>query len=326
MKNIHIVFGLLLLLLMLIIPVISVGPGPGEKVPTPSTPLPSDSTGFLVLDSETGQVHEYTKEEYVFGVVAAEMDASYPEEALKAQAVAAYTIAERRKNQRRAEPDPTLKGADVTDDYHLDQSFLTREEAMEKWGDHAQEYANKIDGIVEAVKGLTVTYNGQLADTVYHAISGGKTESAQVVWGSGEDYLVPVESVGDLLAPDYLSEVSYTQEQFKEKAKTLGVELAGEPESWLGESTTSESGTVLSFNLCGTALTGVQMRSAFSLRSANFDLKLVDSNLVFTVRGYGHGVGMSQYGAKCMAEQGSSFQEILQWYYPGCEVAKESAA
>lgn len=322
MKNIHIVMSLSLLLLMIIIPVISVGPGEVEK--SPSFPKPSDASHFLVLLSKSGNIQEFDEQEYLFGVLAAEMDASYPEEALKAQAVAAYTMACRRREERRQNPNAALKGADVTDDYTVDQAFLTRQEARSKWGDSADTYEKKLDGVVEAVKGVLCTYNGKPADTVYHAISGGKTESAKVIWGGGEDYLTPVESVGDLLAPDYLSEVSYTPEEFAQKAKTLDVELTGEPASWLGEFTCSESGTVTKYLLGGKEVTGTKMRTAFSLRSANFDLKLKDGNLVFTVRGYGHGVGMSQYGAKCMAEQGSGYMEILEWYYPGCKVEKAS--
>ena len=182
-----------------------------------------------------------------------------------------------------------------------------------------EERASLIDQAVQAVSGIALLYNGEPADAVYHSISAGKTESAEVVWGSAVPYLVPVESVGDLLAPDYLSSATFTPDELREKLSTLCA-LEGEPADWIGECDYSSSGTVKTIQLAGVTLTGQQIRSALELRSANFDLTYQEGSFVFTVRGYGHGVGMSQYGAQCMAQQGSSYTEILSWYYPGCTV------
>ena len=327
MKQVYASICLMLLLLMLIIPALAVGGGTSIREPSGSesstpTPSPTAEGEITVLHSETGEVKTYSMTDYLFGVLASEISYDTPVEALKAQAVAAYSIACRRKIERAAgntsRPGPAA-GADISDDYHYDQSFITRDKLKEKWGETYEERAAILDEAIQAVSGLALMYNGEPADAVYHAVSAGKTESAEVVWGSAVPYLVPVESVGDLLAPDYLSSVAFTPDELRDKLSGL-CSLEGEPAEWIGASDYSSSGTVKTIELAGNALTGQQVRAALELRSANFELVYQEGSFVFTVRGYGHGVGMSQYGAQCMAQQGSSFTEILTWYYPGCTV------
>lgn len=329
MKQVYASICLMLLLLMLIVPALAVGGGTsGQNTPSTNnsepSPSPTAAGEISVLHVETSEVKTYSMADYLFGVLAAEISYDAPAEALKAQAVAAYSIACRRKIERAAgntsRPGPAA-GADISDDYHFDQSFITREQAKEKWGEHYEERASLIDQAVEAVSGIALLYNGEPADAVYHSISAGKTESAEVVWGSAVPYLVPVESVGDLLSPDYLSSATFTPDELREKLSSLCA-MEGEPADWIGECDYSSSGTVKTLQLAGATLTGQQIRSALELRSANFDLVFHDGSFVFTVRGYGHGVGMSQYGAQCMAQQGSNYIEILSWYYPGCTVEK----
>ncbi|MBR4123812.1 MAG: SpoIID/LytB domain-containing protein, partial [Clostridia bacterium] len=146
---------------------------------------------FNVLDKQSGKVVKMDVGEYIFSVVAAEMPALYEKEAIKAQAVAAYTFALIRKNEN------SDKEYDITTDFTVDQSFISREDARKKWGDKADEYENKIEGAIEDVKGYKVTYNGELALTVYHALSCGKTESSENVWGKAFPYLEPVLSEWD---------------------------------------------------------------------------------------------------------------------------------
>ena len=311
MKQVYASICLMLLLLMLIVPALAVGGGTSGQS-TPSTnnsepsPSPTAAGEISVLHVETGAVKTYSMADYLFGVLAAEISYDAPAEALKAQAVAAYSIACRRKIERAAgntsRPGPAA-GADISDDYHFDQSFITREQAKEKWGEQYEERASLIDQAVQAVSGIALLYNGEPADAVYHSISAGKTESAEVVWGSA----------------DYLSSATFTPDELREKLSSLCA-MEGEPADWIGECDYSSSGTVKTLQLAGATLTGQQIRSALELRSANFDLVFQDGSFVFTVRGYGHGVGMSQYGAQCMAQQGSSYTEILSWYYPGCTV------
>jgi len=270
---------------------------------------------FRVCDMQTDTVSVMTADEYIFGVLAAEMPALYENEALKAQAVAAYTLACRRR------ADNKDKSYDITTDYTVDQSYITRSEAKKRWGDKYDEYSKKLEKAVGDVKNLAVTYNGEPITAVYHAISSGKTEDSRDIWGGELPYLKAVSSPGDKLSPDYASEVSVSAEELKRK---LGSEctLSGDPAAYFGEPERTDSGSVLTVSVCGNEITGGKIRSIFNLRSLNFSVKYADGNFVFTVLGYGHGVGMSQYGANYMAKQGSDFKEILTYYYTDCKVER----
>jgi stage II sporulation protein D len=154
----------------------------------------------------------------------------------------------------------------------------------------------------------------------YHAISAGKTETAKNVWGTDYPYLQSENSVADLLCSEFYSEVIVPKDEFLTKLVELGVENARESEKIIGENKKSDSGTVLNISLCGKNFTGAQIRKAFNLRSAVFDLILKEDSLVFTVSGYGHGIGMSQFGANYMAQQGSDYKEIITAYYRDIEI------
>lgn len=273
------------------------------------------SDTFRICDMQTDTVSTMTADEYIFGVVAAEMPALYEPEALKAQAVAAYTLACRRR------ADNKEKSYDLTTDYTVDQSYISKADAEKRWGDKAAEYSKKIETAVAEVKNLVITYDGEPITAVYHAISSGRTEDSRDIWGGSLPYLKPVASPGDKLSPDYISEVRVTAEELQKK---LGDEckLSGEPAAYFGEPKCTESGSVITVPVCGTDISGGKIRSIFDLRSLNYSVKYTDGNFIFTVRGYGHGVGMSQYGANYMAKQGSGFKEILTYYYTGCKVEK----
>ena len=155
---------------------------------------------------------------------------------------------------------------------------------------------------------------------VYHAISAGKTETAKNVWGTDYPYLQSENSVCDLLSPDFYSEVNVSVDDFIKKITELGVEISGETANIIGKCNKSPSGTVLDIELCGNKITGAKIREAFELRSSAFDVVFKNNNFVFTVSGYGHGVGMSQFGANYLAKQGSDYKEIITTYYRGCEI------
>ena len=273
------------------------------------------SDTFRICDMQTDTVSTMTADEYIFGVVAAEMPALYEPEALKAQAVAAYTLACRRR------ADNKEKSYDLTTDYTVDQSYISKADAEKRWGDKAAEYSKKIEAAVAEVKNLVITYDGEPITAVYHAISSGRTEDSRDIWGGSLPYLKPVASPGDKLSPDYISEVKVSADELQKK---LGDEckLSGEPAAYFGEPKRTESGSVITVPVCGTDISGGKIRSIFDLRSLNFSVKYTDGNFIFTVCGYGHGVGMSQYGANYMAKQGSGFKEILTYYYTGCKVEK----
>ncbi len=263
-----------------------------------------------------GEVIEYSIKDYVFGVVAAEMPALYDEEALKAQAVAAYTFA----NYRKAESEDN--GYDISSDPDTAQCFITREEAATRWGEKADEYAKKIDKCIEAVQGEMLVYDNKPIFAAYHAISSGITNSCADVWGSDLPYLKSVDSAGDTLASGYLSEVKLTADVVAEKLKDIS-EATGEEKDYFTNTTVNNSGYVTKLDFCGKQVTGAEVAKLLGLRSSSFEIKLDDSGFTFTVKGYGHGVGMSQTGADYMAKQGNTYKEILQHYYPEAVLQKK---
>ena len=281
-----------------------------EYTDTPSSDV------FRILIKETGKVENLDADTYITGVVAAEMPALYETEALKAQAVAAYTYACRKRS---ASAD---KKYDLTDDPNSDQCYISTEEMQKKWGEHTQEYTKKISEAVKAVSGKYLDYKGTPAMTVYHAVSSGRTESCKDVWGSALEYLVPVDSLGDRLEENYLYTAEFTKEQISEKLKAL-CDIKDDGSSWFTNPETTESGRVKNITVCGTELTGAQIADALSLPSANFTVSQKGENFTVESRGRGHGVGMSQHGADYMAKQGSDYKEILLHYYTGCTLEEK---
>ncbi|MBR2448000.1 MAG: stage II sporulation protein D [Clostridia bacterium] len=272
-------------------------------------PEPLNSATFKVLISETNQVEEMSAKDYLFGVIAGEMPALYEEEALKAQAVCAYTFALWRQKANNDKP------YDITDNFKTDQCYISREAALKKWGSNAEEYAKKIEKIINETENQMLTYNGDIILSVYHAVSGGSTESSKNVWGKDYPYLQSVDSVGDKLAKNYISEVTVDTAKLK---TLLGAdEISGNP---FTDFARTEAGTVKTVKACGKEYKGSEIREMFDLKSSNFEAEFSDNKIIFTVYGYGHGVGMSQNGANYMAQQGSDYKEILKHYYKGCEI------
>ncbi len=322
MKNFYVVFIALLFFVMLLCPIFAIQKSDkdtknAEPAKTVSASA-SDEKTFSVKMSEDGKIKKIGVKEYVFGVVAAEMPMEYKEEALKAQAVAAYTYA----LYKSEEAANAGRNYDLGDSGSDSQCFITRKAAREKWGEKADEYEKKLDKIVAKTSGSAILYDGKPILAAYHAISAGKTENASEIWGGEYPYLKTVDSVGDLLNPDYLTQVSVTAEEFAEKLKDKSIDFSGDPTGYLGEKKCSSVGSVIKIAVCGKEISGEEMRAAFGLRSADFDAAFEDGKFVFTVRGYGHGVGMSQYGAERMAEDGSNYIEILSAYYTGCKLGK----
>lgn len=272
---------------------------------------------FRIYDSQTEKITEMKAEDYIFGVVAAEIPASYESEALKAQAVAAYTFACYRRAQN------SEKDYDLTTDYTTDQSYISKETAKERWGSNADAYMEKIEDAVSSVSGYMITYDGSPALAVYHAVSSGKTESAKNVWGKDYAYLQPVSSIGDKLSPDYISTLEISAEDLANKLSEE-ITVTGDASDYFGKCTRTDSGTVSEIAVCGQTLKGARIRSLLDLRSSAFEISYKDGIFTFTVYGYGHGVGMSQYGANYMAKQGADYKQILTAYYTDCKIKKVS--
>ena len=269
-----------------------------------------------VMLSETGEINGVDIREYIIGCIAAEMPASYHTEALKAQAVACYTYALRNKKMSGD------KEADITDNPDLHQGYIGQKERKEKWGDKYEEYERKIAGAADDVMGYYMTYEEKIILAVYHSNSAGRTQSAENIWGSEIPYLSAVESPGDKLAPDFIEEKIFTEKEFRKCAEKLGVKLTDEPSDWVGKITRDDGGYVKTVVLGDEEISASAFRKEYDLRSPCFYIDY-DGKFSVLCRGYGHGVGMSQYGADYMARQGFGWQEILRHYYTGVEFKQQ---
>ena len=285
----------------------------------PTAPAESP-TYYRVLETETGKLHEVSVRDYLIGAVSAEMPASYEPEALKAQAVAVHTYAERIKRQN-AETG-MLGSADFTDDPQSYQGFYTDTQLRTLWGAQYEQNYRKIASAVDAVSGLLLCYQNEPIIAAFHAVSAGMTESAANVWGNDLPYLAAVESAGDCFAPQFENTLQLSPESLRKALTAVKPDLTfpDDPAEWLNILERSSSGTVLRTEAGSAEFTGQQIRDALGLRSADFTAAYGDGMFLFVTKGCGHFVGMSQYGANNMAQNGAGFKEILQHYYPGTEL------
>ncbi len=252
---------------------------------------------------------------YLQGVVRGEMPASFELEALKAQAAAerTYIYYQLAAGRKEAHPD-----ADVCTDPSCCNAWLSEEAAREKWGGDFDGWESRIEEAVAATDGQVALYDGQPILAVFHSSSAGKTAGAGDVWSGDMPYLRSVDSPeGEETVPNYYSAAEFTAAEAKALLAQAHPELtfSGGPDKWFGAVEKDESGRVGTVEVCGAPLRGVEVRRIFSLRSACFTIDAAADRVTFRVTGYGHGVGMSQYGANELARQGRTWQEILLWYY-----------
>ncbi len=273
--------------------------------------------GFRILDEQTGEIFSVSGREFVRGALAAEMPPTFHPEAMKAQAVAAHTYALACKAQNAG------KAYDLTADPKNWKSFTTEQVFRERYGSYADAYWKAVCSAADPVAAYLLTWEGEPIVAAYHSMSSGITEDASNVWQGGKPYLTPVESAGDPLAPDYETQTFFPVEQVAQVVLSAcpDARLDGEPSGWFEITARSEGGYVTSLLAGGQDLSGTQLRSLLGLRSADFDISCDGTQFCFTVRGYGHGVGLSQYGADYLARQGASFDEILLHYYTGATLA-----
>ncbi len=288
---------------------------------TTTTQQPQVGDTISVFRTIENKTESITLFEYVCGSVAAEMPLAYDEEAIKAQAVACYTNALRLKTTENASAD-----SHISDDSTVHQGYIDESQRKEKWGNDFNKYETKLRNAVKAVENHALYYNNELCVAAFYAISCGKTEDAKNIWGNDVPYLKSVPSEGDKLSPQYASTLSFPKDDFIKTARELGIQTKdiSTLENAITITETSPSGTVLSAKLGDKTFTGEQIRKAFSLRSPVFTIKTTADTVTFSVNGYGHGVGMSQYGADYMAKQGSTYDEILKHYYTDIEIRKVS--
>ena len=271
-----------------------------------------------LLHKDTGEVEEVGLDEYLYHVVSAEMPANYDLEALKAQAVVArtYTVY---KIQN-----PKHENADICDDSNCCQAWVSKEERFARWKETEREDNwKKIKECVDTTKGKIITYENKPINAFFHANSGGTTELPVNVWGGTDfPYLQVVETVGEEGYAQYSSEVELTKEELIEKlkAKYEDIEIDFEKQEELKIMEYTDSGRVKTVKFGNHELSGVETRTLLGLKSTNFEIIKQDDKIKFIVKGYGHGVGMSQTGADAMAKQGSDYEEIIKHFYIGVEI------
>ena len=288
--------------------------------PPTVTPVPGWDTGQEIRLLHTdGEVETMTLQDYLWGVVAAEMPASFHLEALKAQAVAARTYC---LYQMRGGGDKH-PGADICGDYTCCQAYVTPAQAVEGWGEDHGLYTDKITQAVAGTDGLLCLYGGAPIDAVFFSSAAGKTSDAVEVWGTQVPYLVPVDSPEGEEVPGWKTVVTFTLEEFRARflESFSQADLSGPAAGWFSEPTLDSSRAVSAISVGGVEVTGAQARQALGLRSAHFTVEPGEETVVLHVTGYGHGVGMSQYGANALAAQGKDFAAILKWYYTGISVS-----
>lgn len=267
------------------------------------------------LRGRDGKVSQEEMDDYITGVVMGEMPASFEEEALKAQAVVARTYARKAWESGGKHADGS-----VCTDPGCCQAYIGREDYLSSGG--TEEDWEKVNRAVLASSGWVLSYQGELIEATYFSCSGGSTEDAVAVWGTDFPYLRAVDSPGEEKAAYYRDTVSFTAREFQ---NALGVLLEGQPDSWFGTSTYTAGGGVAQMEIGGVNYSGTELRRLLGLRSTAFTVKVAGEQLYITTKGYGHRVGMSQYGAEAMAVEGCDFQQILSHYYPGTQLTRLEA-
>lgn len=288
----------------------------------PQEQLP-EATSQVTYATEPGEVNVWMEDhavsmplsEYLTGVLLREVPASFHMEAKKAQAVVARTYTLRTVASKDKHPEQS-----ICTDSTCCQAYRSPQDYIAAGG--SQQAVNEARRAVSETGGMVVTYHGELIDATYFSCSGGQTEDAVAVWGNDVPYLQSVESPGEEDATYYTDETSFSASQFQQ---ALGVKLTGKPEAWIEEITYTRGGGVETALIGGKEYSGTALRSALGLRSTAFTVEVEDQTLTFVTKGFGHRVGMSQYGADAMAETGSTWQDILHHYYADIEIIKQDA-
>jgi len=294
--------------------------------PQKNSVLPQEINIYFADEKKTGLINF---EEYIIGVLAAEMPASFEKEALKAQAVAARTFAyfkyrEFEDNQTalpKQHPDAAL----CTDPLHC-VAYYSYDALLQK---HGKEWTDKnykkIIACVEETEGEIMLYENEPVLAVFHSASaGGKTQSSGEVWQKQLPYLVCADTAGEEQKKDYLTVVKVAHNEFTEKitAEFEKASFSDDVSNWVGEISKTSAGYIKTINIGGITIEGSKIRGIFGLKSTYFNISFDSNNIIFTVCGFGHGVGLSQYGANYMAKCGADYKTILKNYYKGIELKK----
>ena len=313
--------GLVLTVLLFGGAYLAAGGSAAEPEPAaPETAAVHHDRDVTLTIQDGGTTEQMTLERYLTGVVRGEMPAAFEMEALRAQAAAerSYVYYQLAAGRKDAHPD-----ADFCTDHTCCSAYLSEAAAREKWGGDFAPWNTRVEQAVSDTDGQVVLYNGRPILAVFHSSSAGRTAAAGDVWSGDLPYLVSVDSPeGEETVPNYYSTVTFTAAEVKEKllAAHPELKLSGTPDRWFGAAAENGSGRVETVSVGGTDIEGTELRRIFGLRSACFTVAADSESVTFRVTGYGHGVGMSQYGANQLAREGKTWQEILEWYYTGATV------
>ncbi len=283
---------------------------PNTTVPVPDQPSEPISVQVIVKDAPVSM----DLEDYLLGVMLAEVPASFHEDALRAQAVAARTYTLMSCTVRKSHE----IGAVCTDSTCC-QAYVSPETYILEGGKWSE--LEKMRLALEVTRGKVLTYDGKLIVSTYFSCSGGRTEDAVAVWGAAYPYLQAVDSPGEETYAGFEKEKIFTAEEIE---KALGVRLEGKPESWFTDVSYTSGGGVKQMKIGGVSYKGTTLRSLLGLRSTVFTVSFHNDFIFIRTKGYGHRVGMSQYGANAMADRGESWENILVHYYPGTALSQYS--
>ncbi len=269
----------------------------------------SKNTMVRVYRTETKVIDTVPLEEYVMGVVAGEMPVSFKEEALKAQAVAArsYIMYKIKHNKK--------EDYDVVDTV-LNQVYIDDSSLKKKWGNKYNDNKKKVEKAVRDTAYQYITYNGEIADALFFSTSSGYTENSQDVFSSKVHYLQSVKSDWDKISPVFSEQNEFTYADF---CKKLRIDKCNSIDIKILDK--SQNGRVNKLKVNNKNFTGREFVKLLALRSINFTVT-VDKTVIVTTKGYGHGVGMSQYGAEGMARAGYTYDEIIKYYYTDVKIEK----
>lgn len=335
-------YVLITIFLMIMLPIVILGGiGSGIKIPgvinrlssyidnVPKDIKYSDNNGgekIKVFVEDENKIVEMYIEDYLRGVIAAEMPASFNDEALKAQAIAARTFAYSHLTKYGGGGCSKHPNADVCSEVHC-QAWMSKEERFKNWDPkEAQSNWDKISKAVEDTKDMVLAYKGELANNIlFHSTSGGRTENCKEVFGYDVPYLVSVESPNEEESPSFQSKVVMKRDEFIKRIKQLNPKTNVSSSSLATQVKVidyTQGGRVKTLKVGDKTFSGVDIRWAMGLKSANFSISIDSKNVTFTVKGNGHGVGMSQWGANEMGKRGKKYDEILKHYYTGIEIVK----
>lgn len=304
---------LFLAIIMLFFPFLSLNKNLNGSFMLKDETTTTESSSIVVSSSDGSSKTEIDLQNYIVGVVAAEMPASFETEALKAQAVAAYSYQKYLKEN----------GSDyITDSSAVNQEYMTEDELRSLWGSKYDSYMKKINSAVQSVFGEYLSYEDKTVPALYHALSPGTTESAEKVFGNEVKCLESVTAPGDKLSPEYCTETVINKDEFLNLIGKEDITLSNEPSDWIEVTESLKSGYAKKVRVGDKYFDGNEVRNIFSLNSPFFSIEYKDSSFTFKVYGKGHGVGMSQYSADYMARQGFTYKDILLHFYSGAKIVK----